>query len=144
MSYDEYQPPRTYVGCPVEFAASPTENTRCLGLVARVGKQFVDLLIFHGHNLGYRRHCLHRSDPRCEALPELFKDGDRGVWELAESEKRARELAARLDGMERVLKSMVDDIAALKNPAGQKPAIAEPVARRPHKPRQRKEPVLTG
>lgn len=137
MGYAEFRPPATYIGCPVEFAANPTENERCLGLVAHVGTQYVDVLCFMGRTLSYRRHCLHRTDPRCEELPEIFNDGDRGVWELAESEKQTRELSARLDGIERMMKSMVDDIAALNGPPAEQ---AEP----PRRTRRLKEPVLTG
>lgn len=142
MSYEEFRPPRTYIGCPVEFATSPTENVKCLGLVAKVGKQYVDVLCFFADGtLGKRKHCLHRTDPRCKGTPEIFQYDDRGVWELAESEKRVRELSARLDGIERMLTSMVDDIALLRNRSDQQPDSEPP--KRTRAPR-RKEPVLTG
>ena len=141
MNYDEFRPPAVSIGTMVEFAVSPTENTRCLGVVAHVGKQFVAInCYFTNGTQGKRRNCLHRDDPRCESMPEIFKDGDRGVWELTESEKRARQLDARLAGLERLLESIVDDVAALKNPTDRKPASAEP----PKRPRRVKEPVLAG
>ncbi len=141
MGYDEFRPPAVSIGTMVEFAMSPTENTRCLGVVAKVGKQFVDVNCYFANGTqGKRRHCLHRSDPRCEALPEIFKDGDRGVWELTESEKRARELSARLDGLERLLESVVDEVAAMRR-AAEPTTDADPPRR--GRPRRR-EPVLTG
>jgi len=141
MNYTEFRPPHTYVGCPVEFALSPTENVRCLGMVSKVGKQYVEILCFFADgSLGKRRNCMHRTDPRCE-MSELFKDNDRGVWELAESEKRARQLDARLSGLERLMETMVEDIALLRNRSDQQPDSKPP--KRGRAP-QRREPVLTG
>lgn len=135
MDYRDFRPPAAPIGTLVEFATSPTENERCLGFVTKTGKQFVSIAYFGSRRTETRRFCLHRSDPRCESMPEIFKDGDRGVWELADSEKRARLLDAKLAGLERMMQTMVDQIAVLQNPPDRSPTTSR---------RRIKEPVLTG
>ncbi len=139
MSYDQFRPPAIDIGTMVEYATSPDETQRCLGLISSAGKQQAEILcFFRNGQLGKRKFCLHRDDPRCNEFPEIFKDEGRGVWELSASEKRVRQLDARLAGLERMLETMVDEIAVLKR--SREPTATEP----PRRIRRSKEPVLTG
>lgn len=84
------------VNTAVRVANDPSGSDETLGWVTCVKSRAVDVLCVGGHGLHMRLDCLHAKDPRCETHPEMFADGDRGVFELADSETTIRELKTRM------------------------------------------------
>ncbi len=84
------------VNTAVRVANDPSGTDETLGWVTCVKSRAVDILCVAGHGMHMRLDCLHVDDPRCETHPEIFADGDRGVFELADSETMIRELKTRM------------------------------------------------
>jgi hypothetical protein len=115
---NEFTFPEVQRGCAVEVSSEPSRSDETLGIVINAKNSTVDVLAFHSNGaVSMRRNCWHVDDPRCVSLAQVFQDGDRGVFRLAASELRQREIMTRLDGLERVLESLVGDVEALKQPA---------------------------
>ena len=78
------------------------------------------MAFYEGGSL-YRRDCLHREDPRVELRPDMFIDGDRGVFDFVDSEKESRDLKAKMDGLEVLLDELVARVTELDEKTTPKP-----------------------
>lgn len=114
----EFEFPHLFLGCQVEVSGDPAWTDKSFGVVARVkggSANSADIIVYHKTGPTYmRRDCWHEDDPRVVTLAQVFQDGDRGVFRLAEGEIRSRQLTARLGGLEALLEKLVEDVELLK------------------------------
>lgn len=109
------------VGTFVQVSRDPADPEGTLGLVLRPKPNAADILMIVG---GFRgviaplRDCWHRSDPRVQQRPEVFGDGDRGVFVLAPREQLMNDLVARMALLEDLVEQLADKVEERDGVAG--------------------------
>jgi len=128
----EFVIPDVWPGCLVEFSVGKTRANRVLGTVTRKKTRAVDIQVTTERGLAMFRDCWHEDDPWVDSREaDVWEDGDRGTWRLAQGEIRARAMVFQLEELRR-------RVAALELQAvAPAPETPRPAAAAPQDPSQR-------
>lgn len=103
----EFVMPDVWPGCLVEFSVGKTRANRVLGTVIRKKTRAVDIQVITERGLTMFRDCWHEDDPWVDSREaDVWEDGDRGTWRLAQGEIRARAMVTQLEELRRRVAAM--------------------------------------
>ncbi len=122
----------TYVGCPVEVSADPSFRDRTYGVVINPKNNGADIVVYLADGAQVMLYdCMHLGDSRITERPEIFAQGDRGVFCLTRSELALRKIAEHTDTLVKltemndlgdVLKGLGDRLVRLEEMFGKRAA----------------------
>lgn len=92
------------------------------GMAFSIRSNSCDVIVFGPNGTVGWKECLHATDPRCVTMPREFDEPDgemvggafSGVFDLAPSEKRAREMEGQLAAQQKMLDELVVEVHGLK------------------------------
>lgn len=136
------------VGTPVEASPDPSGSgmsSMTYGTVVKRGNGCVDIwtVSYVSGTVQFRilMDCWHIDDPRVRENPQAFQDGRRGVFRLAQSELRARQIDQRLAAIERILAVEVGKHEHVKTRLDAVEAVLSDQLPDEPVPKKRREPV---
>jgi len=91
------------------------------GIVIKVNNRTVDVLMIvggYGGGLCPLPDCIHADDPWIHERPDMFKDGDRGIFRLAKSEKMSRLVLNCFTQSNVMIEQLLARVAQLEKKAG--------------------------
>jgi len=109
----------------VEVAEDPNWLNPSPAIVLRVAPDAIDVLVVSasGHGeMGVRRSCWHRKDPRCFKAPysdrfqgDEFQNHDTGVFDLSQKEKEFRQLGHEVHTLREQVTRMSQQVEEMQN-----------------------------
>jgi hypothetical protein len=89
---------------------NPGGNRRYAAIVTKICSRTIEAVVLpHGE-----RSLFHADDPALGSNPQWLAEDDTGVWRLAESEERAKELQAEIDALQSLVGTLSAKVAAIE------------------------------
>ena len=120
---DNFKMPVLHVMDRVLVSQNPTFADPVPGWIVKVKSNGADVVVVvHGRMLLFH-DSMYYDDPRVEQRPQLFVDGDRGVFRLAQSELDQRAIVKELADQ----RELIDQLAAQVALGGEKSSRAKDI-----------------